>query len=188
MRTGRIAPARAAGQAPENTAVGSFLLTQERDHLPEVGGGEEQGGEDALGGNATYAATLGVIESLMPAVLHESVEALDPVAQRGIDGMPLLAAKEQVLVILADHCVLTNAGTVECWGDNGDGQLGNGTTTNWYTPVSGLSGVMSVAAGLDDTCVLTNAGTVECWGFNAYGQLGNGTTTSSDVPVAVIGL
>ena len=88
-------------------------------------------------------------------------------------------------------CAVTSAGAARCWGWNGDGGLGDGTTTNRSTPiaVSGLAtGVTTVAAGTYHSCAVTSAGGVHCWGGNAFGLLGDGTTTYRPTPVAVTGL
>jgi alpha-tubulin suppressor-like RCC1 family protein len=87
-------------------------------------------------------------------------------------------------------CALLNAGTVQCWGDNGSGELGNGGGENSGTPVnvSGLSGVTAIAAGDSHTCALLTGGAVKCWGSGGDGQLGNGGTSGSAVPTDVVGL
>ncbi|WP_304350047.1 putative Ig domain-containing protein [Comamonas testosteroni] len=88
-------------------------------------------------------------------------------------------------------CAVTTAGAVKCWGNNGSGQLGDGTTTSQNTPVavSGLGGgVASVTGGTYHSCAVTTAGAVKCWGYISDGQLGDATTTQRNTPVAVSGL
>jgi alpha-tubulin suppressor-like RCC1 family protein len=85
-------------------------------------------------------------------------------------------------------CAVLANGTVQCWGLNSSGQLGDGTTTSRSTPapVLGLSGVTAIsAAGIAQACVVLDDGQARCWGDNGFGQLGDGTSTSSSSPVAV---
>ncbi len=92
-------------------------------------------------------------------------------------------------------CALLIDGTVWCWGKGGNGELGNGSTSDSSVPVevTGLPPAAQIAIGGNQlsgnsSCALTVAGAVFCWGWNASGQLGNGTTADSDAPVAVTGL
>jgi alpha-tubulin suppressor-like RCC1 family protein len=91
-----------------------------------------------------------------------------------------------------DHsCAVSAGGSVQCWGENGNGQLGNGGTTSskYPMPVTGLgSGVAYVGTSQRQTCALTSTGGVACWGYGADGELGNGTTGDSNVPVPVTSL
>jgi alpha-tubulin suppressor-like RCC1 family protein len=75
--------------------------------------------------------------------------------------------------------VLKNDGTVWGWGDNRQGELGDGTATNRFLPAQaqGLSGVAAIAIGLYHTLALKSDGTVWTWGNNYWGQLAAGGTT-----------
>ncbi len=99
------------------------------------------------------------------------------------NAVALAAAQEQT-------CVILNGGTAQCWGNNIDGQLGNGTTANSSVPVpvSGITSSIGAAAGSYHSCALLSGGAVRCWGHNVLGELGNGSTTNSSVPVQVTGL
>jgi alpha-tubulin suppressor-like RCC1 family protein len=81
-------------------------------------------------------------------------------------------------------------GTVQGWGYNEFGQVGDGTTFTRSTPVpvQGLGGAKAIAAGADHSLALLSNGTVMAWGENEFGQLGTGGTAGSEVPVAVKGL
>jgi alpha-tubulin suppressor-like RCC1 family protein len=80
-------------------------------------------------------------------------------------------------------------GTLWAWGNNNDGQLGDGTTTSRSTPlkITGVSNVKSVAAGYDHTVVLTADGKIYSWGNNSNGQLGDGSTAGHTTPAQVAG-
>jgi alpha-tubulin suppressor-like RCC1 family protein len=75
------------------------------------------------------------------------------------------------------YCVLTGGG-VNCWGNNGDGQLGRGNSgtyivTPYSTTIPQLSsGVTAVSSGGSTNCALTSVGGVKCWGKNDKGQVG----------------
>jgi alpha-tubulin suppressor-like RCC1 family protein len=73
-------------------------------------------------------------------------------------------------------CAVTTSGAIKCWGYNGEGELGIGTTSFGSTipvAVSGLtSGVTAIAAGDNHTCAVTTAGAAYCWGQNNSYQSG----------------
>jgi alpha-tubulin suppressor-like RCC1 family protein len=98
----------------------------------------------------------------------------------------------QVAAGLINSLALGSNGHIYAWGWNGDGQLGDGSTTPSNAPVAVSAGAApagttftQIAAGGDHGLALSSAGRLYAWGENGEGQLGDGTTTSSDVPVAV---
>jgi alpha-tubulin suppressor-like RCC1 family protein len=112
-----------------------------------------------------------------------STFALTPVDVIGLTGATALATG------YGQACVLLGDGTMRCWGENREGQLGNGTTATPGTArpvvVVGIAGATAIATGAYHTCALLSDGTVKCWGRNGQGQLGNGTLNSSSTPVQV---
>src|SRR5664280_2438401 len=88
-----------------------------------------------------------------------------------------------------EACGITSVGAAWCWGYNGDGELGDNTTTNRWTPVAVQQGGVtfaSIITGGWHTCGITGAGAAWCWGQNNHGQLGDNTTVDKHTPVAVL--
>ncbi|PKM95953.1 MAG: hypothetical protein CVU84_03895 [Firmicutes bacterium HGW-Firmicutes-1] len=81
-------------------------------------------------------------------------------------------------------------GTVWTWGDNYDGQLGDGTYLSRSTPtmIDGLSGFSSVCCGANHALALKSDGTVWAWGANMNYQLGNGKSFKRNTPLQVNGM
>jgi alpha-tubulin suppressor-like RCC1 family protein len=109
--------------------------------------------------------------------------AVPPVQVTGLSGVAAIAAGDGYTV------ALKSGGTAWAWGYNGQGQLGDNTTSNrsMPVPVIGLSGVVvAVAAGGFHTVALTSDNTMWVWGGNNYGQLGDNTTSNRLMPVPVL--
>lgn len=96
-------------------------------------------------------------------------------------------------------CVLRDNGTVKCWGNNEEGQIGIDSSA-WSVGCApaetgdagviamGGSDVIAIDVGATHACALRSNGEVKCWGGNAHGQLGVGTTTKLPVPSAALSL
>ncbi len=109
-----------------------------------------------------------------------------PVAVLGLTGVTAIAAG-------AHHALaLLSGGSVMAWGEDTDGELGNGIEKSFEpspVPVGGLNGVTAITAGMQDSAALLSSGSVMTWGSNSAGVLGAGSSAnSSAVPVGVVGL
>ena len=119
----------------------------------------------------------------------------------------LPSARTAVAVAAGQYhtCAILDNLSVQCWGENEDGQVGDGTTTERLTPVyvnlsSGSLAAVSerdldtdgtlnifdthmkrnslIDAGYYYHCAILDNASLYCWGYNNYGQLGDGTASA----------
>jgi hypothetical protein len=125
-------------------------------------------------------------------------------ATEAIDVIGLTSGYTEVSAGSDSSCARNDDADVKCWGDNGSGQLGNGTNDDAAPPVDicrvvpaipqpacltfELPNFVSVSVGQGTACATTTGGLLECWGWNQFGQLGNATTTDRNGPGSVFGL
>jgi len=90
----------------------------------------------------------------------------------------------------AHTCTRLSSGEVKCWGNNINGQIGNGVVIPHIRTIPQDvvgSGVTGVSGGSRHTCAVVN-GAALCWGDNDLGQLGDTTTLPRSIPMGVSGL
>jgi alpha-tubulin suppressor-like RCC1 family protein len=80
---------------------------------------------------------------------------------------------------------LKTDGSLWAVGQNGSGQLGDGTYTNRSTSVQVATEVVDAAAGGYQSLYLKADGTAWAMGLNNYGQLGDGSLASRALPVQI---
>ncbi|MBK8093331.1 MAG: hypothetical protein IPK32_15415 [Verrucomicrobiaceae bacterium] len=134
------------------------------------------------GGNSAGQLGDGTTTDSLTAV---AVDTSGVLSEKTIVALSSCASASHTLAVASD-------GTVYGWGYNYNGELGDGTTANPYSPVAvsmtgALAGktVVAVAAGYYHSLALTSDGLLFAWGKNSSGQLGNGSTTDSTTAVAV---
>jgi alpha-tubulin suppressor-like RCC1 family protein len=167
----------------------AFVATGGKQSCAIVAGGVRCWGRGLLG-NATQDS------SATPVVVVRMGGGHPPSSSVPFDGAVALSLGE------SHSCALRTDGTVWCWGDGTDGQLGH-----WYSPAGGqraqvvvvsmpggtfanLTGAVAIASGGAHSCALLSSGQVYCWGAQSEGQLGNDTPLSSPsaLPVRVSAL
>ncbi len=125
---------------------------------------------------ADDAGQLGAVATgtCMDPPYRSAVCTATPLAVAGLSGVVELAMGG------FHTCARTGDGRVQCWGDNGQLQLGFATLATCSTVscsptpgvVPGLTGVAQLALGRWHSCARMTDGTVRCWGLDAYGQTG----------------
>jgi len=114
-----------------------------------------------------------------------------PIQVHGPNNVGFLSGMSAVVATDGDSHSLKSDGTVWNWGYNGNGNLGDNTTTVRRTPVEVhgpgnvgyLTGIIQLAGGDSHSLALKSDGTIWAWGNNIYGELGDGTTTLRSTPV-----
>jgi alpha-tubulin suppressor-like RCC1 family protein len=118
-------------------------------------------------------------------------DAGDGDVRDGAAEVPPALSVAQIALGYALSCARLSDGTVKCWGQDAQGQLGVppdrciGTTP---MTVPGVSGAVALAVGLEHACALQADGGIVCWGDNSNGELGDGTTAARAGPVTVGGV
>ncbi len=112
---------------------------------------------------------------------HNTDSAL-PVEVEGITEATAISAG------FSHSCALHQNGTISCWGNNGHGELGDGTDGDSAIPVrvADITDATAITTGSHRSCALHQDGTISCWGDNSSGELGNGTNVGYVVPVRVL--
>ncbi|MQA27285.1 MAG: tandem-95 repeat protein, partial [Micromonosporaceae bacterium] len=120
-----------------------------------------------------------------------------PTAAPAFDGST--PGKQAKLLTAGDFhtCAARADGGMSCWGENGSGQLGDGSTSDSSRPVEAFEApgkpeaipfITAVSASRRNTCARLIDSTISCWGDNSRGQLGDGIGAASMAPVSVMSL
>ncbi len=88
-------------------------------------------------------------------------------------------------------CAVLGDGRVRCWGDDRNGELGDGTiavpsSRTYAADVVGITTAVEVAASTGHSCARLMDDRVVCWGLNHVGQVGDGSTTNRPTPQIVV--
>ncbi|HEY3280941.1 MAG TPA: hypothetical protein VGN26_01590 [Armatimonadota bacterium] len=119
-----------------------------------------------------------------------------PVHVVGVGGTGLLQNVRAIAAGTHHSLALLTDGTVVAWGNNSNGQLGNGGISESHVPVpvvgvggtGTLQNVIGLAGGFGHSAALLSDGSVVAWGYNAGGALGDNTSVEKHFPVQVHGI
>lgn len=114
-----------------------------------------------------------------------NTEPQSPVDAEGITNATDVAAGRDFT------CALLDDGTVQCWGLNEVGQLGDSSFIDSTVPVevSGIDDAIDIAAGEEQACAISGAdGQVLCWGASDFGQAGADSPQNEPVEIELFAI
>ena len=93
----------------------------------------------------------------------------------------------QITTGLFQTCGISTDGKAYCWGRNGSGQLGDGTTTMQVEPAAVSADIefAELTIGVDHTCGVSSDDDVYCWGNGDAGKLGTRSSENKLTPTKV---
>ena len=116
-----------------------------------------------------------------------TIDRHSPVSVLGLNSVRTLSSGPRTLTAPAsDTLAVTASGQLWAWGQNENGELGDGSTSQRSTPelIGGLANVAQVSEGSSFSLAAKSDGTAWAWGANASGQLGLGSTDRPACPTA----
>jgi alpha-tubulin suppressor-like RCC1 family protein len=167
---------------PEQLAQGTLQERQRRSSRHLLASSSRQSLLIGEGGSIwVWGSGLGQDQGIWP---EYEIGSTTPIRMPGMQGAVSVEAGDgHSLALMGD-------GTVQAWGSNWRGQLGDGTTAirKARVTVSGLTGAVALSVGQMHSLAVREDGTVWAWGDNFWGQLGNGTRQPQLTPIQVPGL
>lgn len=129
---------------------------------------------------------------------QENLYITEPTKVVGLEGIGYLNSISEISAGGNSSIAVRNDGYAYAWGNNDNGQLGDGLSDNASMPMQLLSGAKNpyvtyfrdalyVDMATDHAVITTRDGEVYSWGANRNGQLGNGATSVKEFsPVQVV--
>lgn len=95
-------------------------------------------------------------------------------------------AKNRLSMGYERSAYITESGDLYIWGNNSNGEIGDGSKENSSKPIKIAGNVSQVSLGGTHSAYVTDSGDLYVWGANSNGQIGDGTNTSSTTPIKIM--